>query len=673
MAPNIIIIIVVLTIVITIISILCIQLYKEKKQKQLIEEMQKRLAFLKRTYPNAIEKAGLKNITIDKNNYHHNYYKRILNDNLYWATIEQNIKQKKEEEGTRIEKQVQVAIERINNVTTASGIPTAKSASEVIAGFITNSEGRTKTDLLQEAEKALKSFDQRYEKGLLDNTERCFVEYDPISQLIQGEDWHYSVVKFPKRGCPVFPYRRKKIALRGVTESSFQNALAKAFHGENIEILGDAALHLSDGNRPYEPDIAIIDKNKPYIRIDVEIDEPYTYTFHPDKRPKAIHHIQCNDNLRDEYVTHAGWIVIRFAEEQIIYETQKCIDMIAYILCTLDNSLTLGNKSLVQPSLVSRWTETEALVMASQKKREKYLGQELKEREIKELKAGEQTEEEKQISQQLDKPTFNSYRQKEVNSTRDKDITFLPKEHIYLYKDGSELTPVSSVISHFFSEFDKIKWSEIKAQQRGIPQGQQLEEWDAKGAEAREAGTYLHLQIEKYYNRVPYNLNYMFKYSGCYVKDNKIISLQKEWNQFLQFTQEHNFQSYSNEWAIFDELLGIAGTIDFVHFKGGDSVDIYDWKRSKKILDQNNLPIKKIEPFGKQGINGLENVPDTTYFHYCLQQNLYKYILERKYNKKVEHMYLVVFDKDKSSSVKIEAPVMTEAIKIITNTIRNNQ
>ena len=37
----------------------------------------------------------------------------------------------------------------------------------------------------------------------------------------------------------------------------------------------------------------------------------------------------------------------------------------------------------------------------------------------------------------------------------------------------------------------------------------------------------------------------------------------------------------------------------------------------------------------------IEHIPDTNYWHYCLQLNTYKAILEKNYNKQIKDMYLV--------------------------------
>jgi ATP-dependent exoDNAse (exonuclease V) beta subunit len=91
---------------------------------------------------------------------------------------------------------------------------------------------------------------------------------------------------------------------------------------------------------------------------------------------------------------------------------------------------------------------------------------------------------------------------------------------------------------------------------------------------------------------------------------------------------------YRTEWTIFDEDLKIAGSIDMVYENPDGTLSIYDWKRSKEI--------SMINHFNKFANNKLIcHMPDSNFWHYALQLNTYKAILERKYDKKVTDLFLV--------------------------------
>ena len=85
---------------------------------------------------------------------------------------------------------------------------------------------------------------------------------------------------------------------------------------------------------------------------------------------------------------------------------------------------------------------------------------------------------------------------------------------------------------------------------------------------------------------------------------------------------------------IYDEDLLLAGSIDMVYENPDGTLMIYDWKRSKEI--------KKTDSFMKYALTEcISHIPDTNYWHYTLQLNTYKAILEEKYGKKVTEIYLV--------------------------------
>jgi len=92
---------------------------------------------------------------------------------------------------------------------------------------------------------------------------------------------------------------------------------------------------------------------------------------------------------------------------------------------------------------------------------------------------------------------------------------------------------------------------------------------------------------------------------------------------------------YRTEWTVFDEDLGLAGSIDLCFIKPDGTIAIYDWKRSKEIKQSSSFYVK----YSKNPV--LSHIPDLNYWHYSLQLNIYKQILERKYGKTVSEMCLV--------------------------------
>ena len=84
----------------------------------------------------------------------------------------------------------------------------------------------------------------------------------------------------------------------------------------------------------------------------------------------------------------------------------------------------------------------------------------------------------------------------------------------------------------------------------------------------------------------------------------------------------------------------MAGTVDMVYRKENDDLFIFDWKRSKKIINSNGT-VERENPF-ENGLKGLSHLSSSDYIKYCLQQNIYKYIIEKNYKKKVSSINLLI-------------------------------
>ena len=162
--------------------------------------------------------------------------------------------------------------------------------------------------------------------------------------------------------------------------------------------------------------------------------------------------------------------------------------------------------------------------------------------------------------------------------------------------------------------------------------------WSENGNSVAGAGTELHYEIECFNN----DKRFQFSYSNkelyeIYMMDfkDKIDVMPIEWGYFLNFVRDNpSLIPYRTEWTIYDEDIKIAGSIDMVYENPDGTLSIYDWKRAKNITRINN--------FNKFAISrDICHLPDSNFWHYALQLNTYKVILEQKYGKKVKDLYLV--------------------------------
>ncbi|SPN79671.1 PD-(D/E)XK nuclease [Cedratvirus Zaza IHUMI] len=234
---------------------------------------------------------------------------------------------------------------------------------------------------------------------------------------------------------------------------------------------------------------------------------------------------------------------------------------------------------------------------------------------------------------------------------RDAFISFEEREHLYTV-GSKRLTSVTTLISSHFSKFnaskviDKMQNSSTwpKSKYYGMEKQEIIDLWEKNGEDARNLGTLMHEQIEKFF-----------------LSEGKDLPEEKspEFNQFLDFwnvfsTHNPGFKPYRMEWRVYSEE--IAGSIDCTLVSPGGDIVIIDWKRSKGI--------EKYSPFGK-GLGKLSHLSDCNFVHYSLQLNSYRHILENFYDKRVSAMYLAVFHPLQEKYKFIEVPYMKEVEGLI--------
>ena len=246
----------------------------------------------------------------------------------------------------------------------------------------------------------------------------------------------------------------------------------------------------------------------------------------------------------------------------------------------------------------------------------------------------------------------------DITFEQDGRLAFNEEEHIYTL-NGIEMRSVSSIVAMFFREFDAVGISLKKCYGNEIEAAKLREVWESKGCVASLAGTFLHKQIEDYLNgkEIP-ELLCDVRYDGKYVKLGDRLDISREWSYFKAFERNTTFSPFRTEWRIYDADARIAGTLDFVCACPDGTYEIYDWKRSNKIDPNERNP-------WANGLNGLEHMTDTSYSHYCLQQNLYRYMLEKNYGISVSRMNLVVLHPELPTYRMVPIPPMEREVSII--------
>lgn len=229
---------------------------------------------------------------------------------------------------------------------------------------------------------------------------------------------------------------------------------------------------------------------------------------------------------------------------------------------------------------------------------------------------------------------------------RDSRLIFDPESHTY-YIDGRPLKSVTTLVEECFPQFDALYWAHRKAPQEGLTPEELMAKWEAEACRARDLGTTMHDKIERYY---------LGEDSG---DDTDAYRL------FRCFAAVNRLYPFRTEWRIYLEEYGIAGTLDFLERTPDGTYNIYDWKRSRKLINRFGM-VEATSPFRKTGLHPISHLPDCSYYHYALQVSVYRYILEQKYGINVNKMRLGVFHPSYSGYYIVDLPYLrNEVISIL--------
>ena len=238
---------------------------------------------------------------------------------------------------------------------------------------------------------------------------------------------------------------------------------------------------------------------------------------------------------------------------------------------------------------------------------------------------------------------------KSLNShERDENIKFYEVGHKYeiVTDTNSKYTSVTTWNHSHFPHFnpDEIIQNMMKSKSWkeghkywGLTPEQIKIMWNKNRDNAAGAGTNIHYQIECFMNNPNIQPKYTHKelYDKYFSEETIPKNNSLEWIYFLQFLKDTpNLKPYRTEWMIYHEELKLAGSIDMVYENEDGSLEIYDWKRSANIT--------KINTWNKFALTkSICHLPDSNFWHYALQLNTYRKIIQEKYGKQVTRLCLV--------------------------------
>jgi len=215
---------------------------------------------------------------------------------------------------------------------------------------------------------------------------------------------------------------------------------------------------------------------------------------------------------------------------------------------------------------------------------------------------------------------------------RDKEVRFVEKTHTYYVKGSSKgIVSTTGFVHSFFPHFDPD--AALKAMRKspkwatnplnGKTNEEIKEIWSNSGKEASGKGTAMHLAIEQHLNGA---LNHI----------PEDVKATPEWAYYMNFYNDikDSLEPYRTEWEVWDEEHKLTGSIDMIFKRKDGNFAVYDWKRSKEIKQDNSF---------EKGLGPMSHLPNSNYWHYTLQLNVYRWFLQKHYGLKVVELAIVIF------------------------------
>jgi len=252
---------------------------------------------------------------------------------------------------------------------------------------------------------------------------------------------------------------------------------------------------------------------------------------------------------------------------------------------------------------------------------------------------------------------------------RDDRIQFEEESHVYTVDGSKGFVSCTTFVHSFFGEFNpdvviarmmkSPKWP--NSEYFGMTPDEIKKQWN----DSSTAGTRMHLDIEHLYNAM--TTGYRLEDGLAGLKTDEWEPLHApEWQYFCNFQQSHaepkGLIPFRTEWLVFDEELKLSGSIDMVFKKPDGTFAIYDWKRSKEIRTQNNF---------QSGLGPLSHLPDVNYWHYSMQLNVYRYMLQKNYGITVSELALVILHPTNTSWRILQLNLMDDEVAGMMETRRS--
>lgn len=243
-----------------------------------------------------------------------------------------------------------------------------------------------------------------------------------------------------------------------------------------------------------------------------------------------------------------------------------------------------------------------------------------------------------------------------------KGIEFHEEGHFYTLNDYKFGISATSLIETYAQEFDSDSVSQMVANKRGISQQEVLDEWKKENEFSCIKGSCIHLKAQSLWMKDNYEIDYNI--IDDVIDKNR---LKKEYDimskQAINFYNDYKdmYDMIQDEFIVWSKEFDIAGSIDGIMYnKYTQQCCILDFKSNKDLQFESKYHKKMKVP--------LHKLDDVNGQHYYIQLSIYKYLIEKYTNIKVDELFIVYFNINADNYEIIEIPYLEKEVeKILEN------
>lgn len=238
-------------------------------------------------------------------------------------------------------------------------------------------------------------------------------------------------------------------------------------------------------------------------------------------------------------------------------------------------------------------------------------------------------------------------------------IEFHEKKHFYTLDNYRFGISATSLIETYSQEFDSDSISQMVANKRGISQQEVLNEWKKENEFSCIKGSCIHLKAQSLWMKDNYEIDYNI--IDDVVDRNR---LKKEYDimskQAINFYNDYKdmYDMIQDEFIVWSKEFDIAGSIDGIMYnKYTQQCCILDFKSNKDLQFESKYHKKMKVP--------LHKLDDVNGQHYYIQLSIYKYLIEKYTNIKVDEIFIVYFNVNAENYEIIEVEYLKKEVEKI--------